>query len=140
MTTNLNLQFITKQTTPSISYMNNNPMKKTESQQHTNVIYKFSWEQENCMLFQNIKYFGWEVVVVVSALSRRLTYICHLSSDGPKQHMANIRNEWSTRPIMTDNTKLLSTFMIQFAYTYKSIKTFYFANVGIETVTWVTKI
>ena len=43
-----------------------------------------------------------------TTLSRRLT--CHLSSGGPKQHMEHVHHECITRPVMTDNTKILRRF------------------------------
>ena len=84
--------------------MNNNPTKKTDSLQQTNVIYEFSCPKEDCELLQNIKYIG----TTSATLSRRLT--CHLSSGGPKQHMERVHHECITLPIMTDNTKILRRF------------------------------
>ena len=68
--------------------MNNNPTKKTDSLQQTNVIYEFSCPKEDCKLLQNIKYIG----MASTTLSHRLT--CHLSSGGPKQHMEHVRPPW----------------------------------------------
>ena len=84
--------------------INNNPTKKTDSLQQTNVIYEFSCPKEDCKLLQNIKYIG----MSSTTLSRRLT--CHLSSGGPKQHMEHFHHECITRPITTDNTKILRRF------------------------------
>ena len=84
--------------------MNNNPTKKTDSLQQTNVIYEFSCPKKDCKLLQNIKYIG----MTSTTLSRRLT--CHLSSGGPKQHMEHVHHECITRPIMTDNINILRRF------------------------------
>ena len=84
--------------------MNNNPTKKTDSLQQTNVIYEFSCPNEDCKLLQNIKYIG----MTSATLSRRLT--CHLSSGGSKKHMEHVHHGCITRPIMTDSTKILRRF------------------------------
>ena len=47
--------------------MNNNPTKKTDSLQQTNVIYEFSCPKEDCKLLQNINYIG----MINTTLSRR---------------------------------------------------------------------
>ena len=80
--------------------MNNN-RNEENGQPATDQCNLLSCPKEDCKLLQNIKYIG----MTSTTLSRRLT--CHLSSGGYKQHMEHVHHECITRPIMTDNTKIL---------------------------------
>ena len=63
---------------------NNNPTKKTESLQQTNVIYEFSCRKEDCKHLQNIKYIG--------MTSQHWAVDWYLSLSGPKQRMENVHH------------------------------------------------
>ena len=84
--------------------MKNNPLRKVESLQQSNVLYEFSCPIEGCKLLQNVKYIG----MTTTTLSRRLT--CHLSSGGPKIHMTNNHNIHINRDILVNNTKIINKF------------------------------
>jgi hypothetical protein len=84
--------------------MKNNPIKKMNKFQSTNVLYKFTCPNEDCKLQRNVEYVG----LTTTTLSRRLT--CHLSSGGPKEHMNNIHNTTLTRRLLEDNTSIIKQY------------------------------
>jgi Ser-tRNA(Ala) deacylase AlaX len=81
--------------------MKNNLNAQRGILQTTNVVYKISCPNEDCVLLNNINYIG----MTTTTLSRRLT--CHLGSGAPKDHMRQYHGETLTRHMLDDNVVIL---------------------------------
>ena len=82
--------------------MRNNLIQNSDQLKRTNVIYKYSCPDEDCLL-RNTDYIG----LTTTTLSRRLTM--HLRDGAPHDHTAQTHNRHITRRDQTDNTTILTT-------------------------------
>ena len=83
-------------------FMKNNPTKNEDNLKRTNVIYKYSCPDEDCLL-RNMDYIG----LTTTTLSRRLTM--HLRDGAPHDHTAQVHHRHITRQDLTDNTTILTS-------------------------------
>ena len=81
--------------------MKNNLTKNDDKLKRTNVIYKYSCPDEDCLL-RKTDYIG----LTTTTLSRRLTM--HLRDGAPHDHTTQTHHRHITRKDLTDNTSILT--------------------------------
>jgi hypothetical protein len=82
----------------------NNPAKKSDRLQSTNVLYEFKCPKEDCKLLPNVQYIG----LTTTTLSRRLTM--HLTNGGPRNHMMETHAVKVTRKDLEENTVIINKY------------------------------
>lgn len=82
--------------------MKNNLTQNDDKLKRTNVIYKYSCPDEDCLL-RKTDYIG----LTTTTLSRRLTM--HLGDGAPRDHTTQAHNRHITRKDLTENTTILTT-------------------------------
>ena len=80
----------------------NSPSTQRSALQKTNVVYKISCPDEDCVLLQNVNYIG----MTCTTLSRRIT--CHLTAGAPKEHFRRFHGVTVTRKMLEDNVSILN--------------------------------